>query len=370
MTRNRMPTYTTGEKGTNRVRVYQHPSGNLFLESRPAGRKVRHSLGHTDWGRAKIAARDLAATLRRPDYLNPILLATLFDNYLREVTPTKRPGTQRHDRSTVGLFLRIFGPARLAADLTHRDAVRYAVERRRLGDLRRRKAGAAPPPPLGARSVASDLHLLRAVLTWGVGAGWLERNPLAGYEIVEEANPRRPVFTEAQYQALLGVAGTFPPAFRLLLELAHETGHRIGALRALRWSDVDLAAGRIRWRAASDKIGWEHATPLTAAARAALETYRAAQPGIGETLVVPGVSGDRARDWMEQAQQRAGLPPEQGRGWHALRRHFASELRHVPLRDLCDLGGWKDPTTVVKCYQRPSEAAQVAALESRRVLQG
>jgi len=58
----------------------------------------------------------------------------------------------------------------------------------------------------------------------------------------------------------------------------------------------------------------------------------------------------------------------QGRGWHALRRHFASELRQAPLRDLCDLGGWKNPQTVLTCYQRPSEEAQRAALKARKVL--
>jgi len=360
--------YQAGEKGINRVRVYLHHGGRLFLEWRREGRKLRRSLGHSDWGQAKREADELAAQLRRPDQREPVSLATLFENYLREVTPTKGRRKQQHDRRTVALMLRAFGGARLAADLTHRDAARYAEHRRRLGDLRPR-SGDAPPPPVGARMIAYDLHFLRAVLHWGVGAGWLDRNPLAGYRITEEANPKRPVFTEAQFQKLLGVADTFPPAFRLLLELPHETGHRIGALLALRWSDVDFAAGRVTWRAASDKIGWEHTTPLTTTARAALEAYRARCPGIGESLVFPG-SRHLCRDWMQRAQKRAGLVPEKGRGWHALRRHFASELRHVPLRDLCDLGGWKDSNTVVKCYQRPSEDAQVAALATRKVLNG
>ena len=49
----------------------------------------------------------------------------------------------------------------------------------------------------------------------------------------------------------------------LALILANETGHLLGALRHLRWSDVDLDAGRIRWRAEHDKIGFEHATPIS-----------------------------------------------------------------------------------------------------------
>lgn len=66
----------------------------------------------------------------------------------------------------------------------------------------------------------------------------------------------------------------------------------------------------------------------------------------------------------------AKLLPERGRGWHAFRRNFASGLRHVGLRDLCDLAGWKDLMTVVKCYQRPSEDAMRAAQAGRRALEG
>jgi hypothetical protein len=116
---------------------------------------------------------------------------------------------------------------------------------------------------------------------------------------------------------------------------------------------------------------------MTEAARAAIEDAQRRAPGIGGVPVLPGLS-DRAkpistalaRDWIQRAQVLAGFEIEKGRGWHAFRRNFASELRHVGLRDLCDLGGWKDPMTVVKCYQRPSEDAMRAAQASRRVLDG
>ncbi len=38
-------------------------------------------------------------------------------------------------------------------------------------------------------------------------------------------------------------------------------------------------------------------------------------------------------------------------GYHCFRRKFATELKAIPLRDLMALGGWKDPKTVVTCYQ-------------------
>lgn len=65
----------------------------------------------------------------------------------------------------------------------------------------------------------------------------------------------------------------------------------------------------------------------------------------------------------------AGLSKEPGRGWHSLRRKFATELKHTPLKDLCALGGWKDPNTILKCYQRPDEGTMRQALASRMRLQ-
>jgi hypothetical protein len=34
------------------------------------------------------------------------------------------------------------------------------------------------------------------------------------------------------------------------------------------------------------------------------------------------------------------------------------------------LGGWKDPQTILKCYQSPDEESMRAALAERRVLRG
>ena len=48
-----------------------------------------------------------------------------------------------------------------------------------------------------------------------------------------------------------------------------------------------------------------------------------------------------------------------------MRRKFATELKHVPLKDLCLLGGWKEPQTVLKCYQRPDECTMRDAMEQR-----
>ena len=101
--------------------------------------------------------------------------------------------------------------------------------------------------------------------------------------------------------------------FRVALVIAHETGHRIGAIRQLRWSDIDMERRTIRWRAEHEKTGHEHRTPVTAEALAALEEARRQNPGIEDAPVFPApgdpsksVSRSRARTWWTKAQTLSG----------------------------------------------------------------
>ena len=111
---------------------------------------------------------------------------------------------------------------------------------------------------------------------------------------------------------------------------------------------------------------------MTQAAWAALEEARQLRPGIGDTPVLPAV-GDPSqpalpyymRDLWLKAERAAGLERKQGRGWHSVRRKFATELMHEPLKVLCKLGGWRDTETVLNCYQQPEEQSMRAALERR-----
>ncbi len=183
------------------------------------------------------------------------------------------------------------------------------------------------------------------------------------------------MLSDEHYQALLKASGEVDPPFELALILAHETGHRIGSIRLLRWSDVDWEKNSIRWRGENDKIGFEQVTPLTAAAKEALSRARKVQGAIGDSWVFPApenpslpVSRHLVRDWWERGENLAEIHHEPGLGWHSLRRKFATELKHTPLKDLCYLGGWKEPQTVLKCYQRPDESTMREALEGRKPL--
>ncbi|MFL5523810.1 MAG: tyrosine-type recombinase/integrase [Gemmatimonadaceae bacterium] len=80
------------------------------------------------------------------------------------------------------------------------------------------------------------------------------------------------------------------------------------------------------------------------------------------------ISRHRARTWWKRLESLAALPPEPGRGWHTLRRKFATELKAIPLGDLAYLGGWRSAQTILKCYQQPDDQTLRSAIHNRSVL--
>ena len=370
--------YGAGEWGRNRVRVFPDPKTGLYqIEWRDNGRRLTRSLKHRDWRRAKRQADAFAAGFAGPEMNGksepqPLTLETLFDIYREEVTPTKGERSQKYDRGALVMFLRFFGKDRRPATLSQRDWDRF---------IRARRAGRAGLSglPVADRTVERDLRFLLAVLNWGArsrneaGGLLLDSNPLKGLRVPREKNPTRVVLSQAEYEALLRVSAEIDWRFRVALVLAHETGHRIGAIRQLRWPDIDMRAGVIRWRAEHEKSGFEHRTPVTAEALGVLEEARKENRGTGDAPVLPAprdparsVSSPLARVWWDRAEALAGLERKCGRGWHSLRRKFASDLMDQPLKVLCELGGWRTAQTVLQCYQRPDEDRLKKALDERR----
>ena len=372
--------YSAGEWGRNRVRVFPDPkTGLIQIEWRENGRRRSRSLKHRDWALAKKQADEVAAGGHEASCSpgdaqaerEPLTLETLFDIYGDEVTPAKGKRSRGYDRVATKMFLKFFGRDRRPATLSQRDWDRF---------IRARRAGRVGPSgrPVSDRTIEHDLRFLLAALNWAgksrdeEGRLLLESNPLRGLKVPREKNPTRVVLTQAEYEALLQASPEMDWRFRVALVLAHETGHRIGAICKLRWSDIDIEGRTIRWRSEHEKTGYEHRTPVTTEALAALEEARRGNPGIGETFLLPAprnpsksVSRSRARTWWSKAQALAGLEPKRGRGWHSLRRKFASDLMDQPLKVLCELGGWKDAQTVLQCYQRADEDRLRKALEER-----
>lgn len=234
MTRQTTPTsakawsYIAGEKGRNRVRVYEREPYGLWINYRTEEGRVRHCLGYSNRERAKREADTIAAQFGSAPVIpeRAISLQTLLDMYVKEVSPRKSTGKQKHDARCAALFAKCFGGDRLPLTLAKRDFDRF-VDDRRSGRLSvgKRKTGVANC------MIGYDLRMLNAVFNWATVAGdgqggvLLARNPFKGFPIPKETSPKRPVATDAIYQAMRRSAGTVSPQFEALLVLAHETGH-------------------------------------------------------------------------------------------------------------------------------------------------
>lgn len=379
--------WSTGERGVNKVRLYEHAvSGVLYVEWYEArqddrGRLRRaQKLAHQDHKRAKAEALELSARLLRGEVerrevkatqRGPLTLGTLIDNYLSEVTPAKV--TARHDRRAAKLFLALWGRHRVVKSLSERDWQEF-IRRRRSGELA--PAGKGNRGTVRDRVIQQDLKFLRAMLNWGTrlkddaGDFVLPADPLRGLKIPSEANPVRTVLPDEHFAKLLEVAPAIDARFHLALVLCAETGHRIRSVRSMRWTDIDLSAGVVKWPAEFDKIDNAHETPLSDVALGALKAERARQGAIaGWVFAGQGGHAPLQRGafykWWAAACTAAKVDRPKG-AYHTLRRRFATSRLHVPLKTLAALGGWKSTATLVECYQHPDMGQLREALEAPR----
>ena len=142
--------YSAGEWGRNRVRVFPDPKTGIFqIEWRETGRRLTRSLKHRDWARAKRQADEAAAGLamyepngKAEAEPEPLTLEKLFDIYGEEVTPNKAYTSRMHDRAATATFLDFLGRDRRPETLSRRDWDRFIQARRAAESVR-----AASPCP-------------------------------------------------------------------------------------------------------------------------------------------------------------------------------------------------------------------------------
>jgi len=159
---------------------------------------------------------------------------------------------------------------------------------------------------------------------------------------------------------LLAVADQIHPLLKLALIVAEGTGRRISAWCNLRWDDVDFQNGTIRWRAETDKTGFEQIVPMTEPVKEALAAARRAQGAIGNTPVfrAPKNSSKPCNrhlfdDWLRKAYEITEIPRDKWTMWHSIRRKWATERKGYPVRDVMEAGDWKNEETLLRSYQQP-----------------
>ena len=225
-----------------------------------------------------------------------------------------------------------------------------------------------------------DLVSLSIVINWACGEKLLDVNPLSTKPLLKamhsDHKPRRVVATPERYEKLKTVAGKLPPAFGVLLDLAWAAGHRVSAMlgsrdgefAGLRWRDVSFKQteeypfGSIVWYrdVKADHKKHEHTLPMNQQASATLLRWQKQMGGVGAAFVFSDprdrtkpLSYYDVKRWLKRAETKAGLEHERQGGWHALRRGWATARKHLPLKDVMEVGGWTDTATLAEVYQQP-----------------
>jgi len=390
--------YSAGEKGRNRVRGFERPGrpGSYMLQySAPdsAGRATPHRVAFdldagldTRAQRAEVKRKvdELVAKVAEAPAAAPeprLTLGGLATRYLAEVTPTKAPDTQVHDRIGLSLALKAWGKDRDPLTLDRSDWDAY-IRLRSTGQLRTDRKQSASPRAVGANTIAGELRVVCALLNWATmlrssrGKPLLMWHPFRGLAKPKEIEPAQPRVSYDDYRAMLRVAPQVDPQCPLAIILAYETGRRGSAIRSLEWRDIDFTRRVIRWRAKTDKMRRERFSPLSDEALAALTAERNRQAVIGNAATpIFGTRWQRAkggplgrstfRRWWNECETLAELEPVKRRGWHSCRRRFADDVKDLPLKDAAALGGWATPHMLLY-YQSSDVESQRAVLDKRR----
>jgi integrase len=189
--------------------------------------------------------------------------------------------------------------------------------------------------------IALVLHMLGLAKRWGL----ISEVPTCARLKVPPPSFDFLTFDEA---ARLEHAGQREQPWGTMIVVALRTGMRRGELRALRWQDVDLVAGRLTVAQAMDdrgvvtppKNGRTREIPLGEDARQALSGHRHLRGPLVFCRADGAAFTQREMERpLQRACVRAGLRPV---GWHVLRHSFASHLtmRGVPPLAVMQLGGW------------------------------
>jgi integrase len=393
--------WSTGAHGA-RVRVAERvPGGFLYAMTTAEGgrgwRKV--SLGHRDKERAMAEAATLAARRQKGDEpLQRLTVAGMFDLFARSVLPRQCPRHRAELTRAAELWTRFLGGARVVETIGPAEWESFQGSRAtgELDGRGRTVIEAEQRRPVGPRTLARELKVLRAACRRATiertpaGGFVLAADPTRGLALPSEPNPKRPTADTERFEHLLAVAdqvkarhGNGNTATReatplaLLLQVAGHTGRRISAILALRWSDwlpSQGTHGALRWRAESDKLRREWVVPVSPALAAALRAAQVRRGGIGELFIFGAVNDPASRldnrlatRWLREAEQVAGLAPMERGAWHAFRRMWACQRKHLPVRDVATAGGWKDVTVLQGVYEAADQEGLEAVSGGRRV---
>ena len=165
--------YLSGERGRNRVRVFEKRPGKFFAEWREGTCKKRVLLeGVGDSTAAKQKADEMAVEFGRleAERQAPITMDELMHTYLREASVSKGSSKQAHDRRAVRVWTAFFAAQpELARSGRRHPSSLDRLDWDRFVGWRRRGEIPGWPNAVGPRQTAYDLKFLISCLNWACG---------------------------------------------------------------------------------------------------------------------------------------------------------------------------------------------------------
>jgi integrase len=255
----------------------------------------------------------------------------------------------------------------------------------------------AEDKPLSPRSINMTVTLLGAILEAALERELIGRNPAKGRgRRVRERAPRRSYLeTATQIEALLGAAGELDRAAhpacqhverRAMLATLTFAGLRIGELCALRWRDVDLAAGWLHVGESKTDAG-RRRVKLRGALRDELLAVRARHSQVPpEGYVFSTLTGSRQSPnnfrsrVLKAAVERANknlvkrrlAPLPERITPHSLRRTFASVLYALGEDPgiVMDEMGHTNPGLALRVYRQAMRRGEDEKAQLRALIEG
>lgn len=203
------------------------------------------------------------------------------------------------------------------------------------------------------RSIAAvnrELEVLRAMLRFAKGEGWIDRSPFENISspIISKADEtrRERVLSKDEERRLLSVCVGSRAHLRSLVIAAVDTGMRKGELLSLTWEDVGLCSRTIRLRAFNTKTAKAREVPISERLAGELAELR------GKAILDPEGRVFALTKFQHSWDTACRLAEIEGLRFHDLRHTLATRLvsAGMPLEEVAKILGHTQINTTFRHY--------------------
>jgi integrase len=344
---------TYGERGRSARVFLERGHAVVRVQWRVRGQVKTESFPNTAEGkdRARQFAQGVVEALEARSVPARVTVAELWGKYAEAELTNLRPRTFALNADAWRKWELFVGREKVAEDLGVESLAGLKAHLERDG--------------LAVNTIARVIRGVKVVYNWGEAHELLARNKTHRFRFKVGKDRKPGKVAEYRKEDFLALCAALPLDGRNwraggIVRLCGYQGVRQGAVRHLRWEDLNFDTLSVTWRASYDKLGREWRQPLRQQTWQILEEIRVR--GIESPWVFPAPrerkSGDpvysaQALWWaLTEAEKRAGIPHLPNRGAHGLRRMLAGDIMALTgnLKTAGDAIGDKDLRVLQEHY--------------------